>query len=351
MDHKEIRGLISAVVTPFKTDGSIDHKSLADHVARVASAKGLYGIAVSGHAGEVLTLTSEERIAIVATAKKVMPKGVKLVAGIESRSMAGLVSEGLIAKNAGADMLLVLPLFDVRPYRHLCHQAGSSASVFERMDREVGLPMIVFQYPEATGCAYSLASLQRIASLRSVVGIKAATVTATKYAEINDALNDKVCSARRVRRAVAVGHVAAQRARCAAWHQRSRHPAVGRSGARSNNGRRAQSERDTQQFRGAADGCYLRIPVAAHADQFLQRQQGSAGATWRNSVVVGTSAGVECGQGAQGIHTAGAAKGRLVDGEVRCWHVSGGRDGRHQAGIGELLLRWTSGRIKLVLLE
>ena len=192
MDHKEIRGLISAVVTPFKADGAIDYKSLENHVARVASTKGIYGIAVSGHAGVVLTLTSEERIAIVATAKKVMPKGVKLVAGIESRSMAGLVNEGLIAKNAGAEMLLVLPLFDVRPYRHLCQQPEAVHSAFERMDREVGLPMIVFQYPEATGCAYSLASLQRIATLPNVVGIKAATVTASKYAEINDALNDKV---------------------------------------------------------------------------------------------------------------------------------------------------------------
>ena len=60
------------------------------------------------------------------------------------------------------------------------------------MDREVNLPMIVFQYPEATGCAYSLASLERIAGLPNVVGIKAATVTASKYAEINDALGDKL---------------------------------------------------------------------------------------------------------------------------------------------------------------
>ena len=89
MDHKEIRGLISAVVTPFKADGGIDYKSFEHHVARVASAKGIYGIAVSGHAGEVLTLTSEERIGIVAAAKKVMPKGVKLVAGIASGSMVG----------------------------------------------------------------------------------------------------------------------------------------------------------------------------------------------------------------------------------------------------------------------
>jgi len=192
MDHKEIRGLISAVVTPFKADGSIDYKSFEHHVARVASAKGIYGIAVSGHAGEVLTLTSEERIGIVAAAKSVIPKGVKLVAGIASGSMAGLVHEGLIAKQAGAEMLLVLPLFDVRPYRHLCHQPEAVYSVFERMDREVDLPMIVFQYPEATGCAYSLASLERIAPLKNVVGIKAATVTASKYAEINDALGDQL---------------------------------------------------------------------------------------------------------------------------------------------------------------
>ncbi len=52
--------------------------------------------------------------------------------------------------------------------------------------------MIVFQYPEATGCAYSLPALQRIAPLKNVVGIKAATVTASKYAEINDALGDQL---------------------------------------------------------------------------------------------------------------------------------------------------------------
>ena len=35
MDHKEIRGLISAVVTPFKTDGSLDVKNFERHVERV----------------------------------------------------------------------------------------------------------------------------------------------------------------------------------------------------------------------------------------------------------------------------------------------------------------------------
>ena len=192
MDHREIRGLISAVVTPFKADGSLDVKNFERHVERVASTRGIYGVAVSGHAGEVLTLTSDERIEIVAAARRVMPKGVKLVAGIASGSMAGLVHEGRIAKAAGAEMLLVLPLFDVRPYRHLAHNPDAVYTVFERMDREVGLPMIVFQYPDATGCAYSAAALAKIAPLKNVVGIKAASVTPTKYAEVWDAVHGAV---------------------------------------------------------------------------------------------------------------------------------------------------------------
>lgn len=188
----EIRGLIPATVTPFNGDGSIDYKSLSDHVARVGSATGLYGICVNGHAGEVLTLTSEERKNVVATAKKALPRPLKLIAGIESHSLEDLVQQGLNARQAGADMLLMLPLFDVRPYRHLAHQPEVVFSVFQRLDHEVSLPMIVFQYPEAAGCSYSLAALSRIADLPNVVAIKAATGSPTKYAEIHDALHDRL---------------------------------------------------------------------------------------------------------------------------------------------------------------
>lgn len=188
----EIRGLIPATVTPFSGDGSIDYKSLADHVARVGSATGLYGVCVNGHAGEVLTLSSEERKSVVAASRKALPRQLKLIAGIESHSLEDLVQQGLNARQAGADMLLVLPLFDVRPYRHLAHNPDAVFSVFQRLDREVGLPMIVFQYPEAAGCAYSLGALSRIAGLPNVVAIKAATGSPTKYAEIHDALHDRL---------------------------------------------------------------------------------------------------------------------------------------------------------------
>ena len=188
----EIRGLIPATLTPFTGDNRVDLPAFADHVQRVAAASGLYGIAVNGHAGEVLALSSEERETVVRTARAALPRHLKLIAGIESHSIDGLVREGQRAKQAGAELLLVIPPFDIRVFRHLAHDAQASFSVFERLEREVGLPMIVFQYPEAAGCAYSIDALRRIVELPSVVAIKASAGSTTKYAELHDALGDRV---------------------------------------------------------------------------------------------------------------------------------------------------------------
>ncbi|MCC7081070.1 MAG: dihydrodipicolinate synthase family protein [Burkholderiales bacterium] len=188
----DIHGLIPATVTPFRADGSVNYEELAAHAGRVSTASGLYGVCVNGHAGEILALTCAERARIVSTARKAIAGELKLIAGIASHSLADLVQQGLDAKRAGADMLLVFPLFDVRPYRHLARNAEVVFSVFERLDREVNLPMSVFQYPDTTGSAYSLEALCRIAELPNVVAMKAATGSPTKYAEIHDALHDKI---------------------------------------------------------------------------------------------------------------------------------------------------------------
>jgi len=107
-----IRGLIPATLTPFDEAGAVNHQALGEHIRHVASASGLHGIAVNGHAGEVLALTSQERQEVVATARSALPRGLKLIAGIESHSLEQLIQEGLNAKAAGADLLLVIPPYD-----------------------------------------------------------------------------------------------------------------------------------------------------------------------------------------------------------------------------------------------
>ncbi len=187
-----IRGLIPATVTPFREDGSIDYEDLERHVATVASAEGVFGIAVNGHAGEILALSAEERAKIVSVARKALPSRIKLIAGIEAHDPAMLVQDGVAAREAGAEGLLVLPPFDIRPYRKLAQDPDSVFAVFSKLDREVGLPMIVFQYPDSSGCAYSTAALVRIAELRNVVGVKVSTPEVSRYVEIYEALKGRV---------------------------------------------------------------------------------------------------------------------------------------------------------------
>ncbi len=188
----KIRGLIPATVTPFREDGSIDYEDLERHLVTVASAEGVFGIAVNGHAGEILALSSEERAKVVSVARRALPSRIKLIAGIEAHDPTMLVKDGVAAREAGAEGLLVLPPFDIRPYRKLAQDPESVFAVFSKLDREVGLPMIVFQYPDSSGCAYSTAALLRIAELRNVVGVKVSTPEVSRYVEIYDALKGRV---------------------------------------------------------------------------------------------------------------------------------------------------------------
>lgn len=187
-----IQGLIPATLTPFEARGGVDYAELERHLMQVSGASGLYGIAVNGHAGEILALSSDERKSIIACARKVIPPGLKLVAGIEGHHFDDLIQQGLNAKEAGADMLLVLPPFDVRPYRMLAGHPESVKAIFQRLNDEVGLPMIVFQYGESSGVAYSLDALRAIADIPQVVAVKAACFSTTTFVEIMNAVGDKL---------------------------------------------------------------------------------------------------------------------------------------------------------------
>lgn len=187
-----LRGLFPATVTPFTDDLSVDNDALKVHLGRTAEAKGVQGLVVNAGLGELLQLSGEEQIHVIECALEVRRPGQLVIAGIEGRSPAEAVAAGLAAKEAGADALLVLPPFDTRAYRRFARNPASVHRFFEILDREIGHPMIVFQYPDASSVAYSLDALVAIADLRNVVGVKAATGSVTRYVELWKALRDRL---------------------------------------------------------------------------------------------------------------------------------------------------------------
>ena len=186
-----LRGLYPATITPFKADLSVDYDALRRHLSETAQTPGVKGLAVNAGLAEILQLSDEEKKKILALARSVMLPGQLLISGIEGRGPAA-ITDGLLAKAAGADALLVLPPFDVRPYRRLAQDPESVYGFFKMLDEQVDLPMIIFQYPDPSGCAYSIPALVKAATLKNVVGLKAACGTVTRYVQLWEALHDKI---------------------------------------------------------------------------------------------------------------------------------------------------------------
>ena len=186
-----LRGLYPATITPFKADLSVDYDALRRHLSETAQTPGVKGLAVNAGLAEILQLSDEEKKKILALARSVMLPDQLLISGIEGRGPAA-ITDGLLAKAAGADALLVLPPFDVRPYRRLAQDPDSVYGFFKMLDEQVDLPMIIFQYPDPSGCAYSIPALVKAATLKNVVGLKAACGTVTRYVQLWEALHDKI---------------------------------------------------------------------------------------------------------------------------------------------------------------
>lgn len=186
-------GLYPATVTPFADDGSIDMVALERHLTAVYRAPGVTGVVVNSGIGEILQLQPEEMVANIEVAQRVRGEGQLVIAGVEGHNPERLIQAGLAAKAAGADALLILPSFDRRAYRRLNAHAPSVRALFERLNNEIGLPMVVFQYPNSSGSAYSIEALEAIADLPHVVAVKTATEGHfDSYVEMWERLGDKM---------------------------------------------------------------------------------------------------------------------------------------------------------------
>jgi 4-hydroxy-tetrahydrodipicolinate synthase len=185
-----MEGLYPATITPFAPDGAIDWTALERHLRETLGARGVRGIVVNSGLGEILQLRRDERLAIIKLALRLRKEKQIIVSGVEGHDAGLVIEEGLAAKAAGAEALLVFPPFDRRAYRRLARNVSSVLGFFKAVDDRVDLPMIVFQYPPNSGCAYSVEALAAIAQLPNVVAIKAATAgDLAAYKEVWDALH------------------------------------------------------------------------------------------------------------------------------------------------------------------
>ena len=113
MQQRDWIGVFPAITTPFRTDLSIDHEALTDHVRWLVDS-GCVGIVALGSLGESQALTSDEKIAVLATCRRALPASVPVVAGIAGLTTGECVSLARRAAEVGCDGLMALPVYVYR---------------------------------------------------------------------------------------------------------------------------------------------------------------------------------------------------------------------------------------------
>ena len=161
----EPRGIMTALVTPFHPDGSINWEVQADLIEYQVSA-GVTGLAVTAGSGEYVNLTPDERAEVVRRAATALRGRAALVAGILAPDTGGAISASLAARAGGAQALLVSTPYYISP------SLPGLVAHFRDVAEAVELPIILYNNPGRTGINLDLPVLERLVEVPGVVAIK-----------------------------------------------------------------------------------------------------------------------------------------------------------------------------------
>jgi 4-hydroxy-tetrahydrodipicolinate synthase len=151
-------GVIPAVLLPFHDDLSIDEPSFRSHLRDVAAVEGLSALTVNAHSTEVASCTADEQSRVLEIAGEEIGDQLPLIHGIWAD---GSLEAARIAKRAQAGGSSALLVFPPAPFT-LGQNADMAIAHFKTIASASDLPLIVFQYPLATGQGYPAATLNRL---------------------------------------------------------------------------------------------------------------------------------------------------------------------------------------------
>jgi 4-hydroxy-tetrahydrodipicolinate synthase len=167
MSEPLFRGVFTALVTPFNGD-SVDESAFVALVERQIDA-GVHGLVPVGTTGESATLSHKEHRRVVELCVATARGRVPVIAGAGSNATAEAIDLARHAKQVGADAALMVTPYYNRPsqeglYRH-----------YEAVSEAVELPILVYNVPSRTSIDIANETLERLARLPNIVGIKDAT--------------------------------------------------------------------------------------------------------------------------------------------------------------------------------
>jgi 4-hydroxy-tetrahydrodipicolinate synthase len=175
-----LAGVFTALVTPFRDDGTLDEPGLRRLVRRQI-AGGVAGLVPCGTTGEAVTLDPDEHervVAIVADETRAASRRVRVIAGCGSNDTKKSQNLAERCRRAGADALLV-----VTPYYNKPTPRGLVAH-FKAVADAGGLPVVLYNVPGRTGLNMLPETVLELAKDPRIVAVKEASGSLDQACEI-----------------------------------------------------------------------------------------------------------------------------------------------------------------------
>jgi 4-hydroxy-tetrahydrodipicolinate synthase len=165
-----LRGCATALVTPFKKDGSVDGDCFQELVERQIK-NGVKLLVPCGTTGESVTMSEGERLHVIKLTVEVAHKKARVVAGTGSNNTSATIEFTRRAREAGADAALV-----VAPYYNKPTQKGMLAHFGEIAKSVKKFPLMLYNVPSRTSSNISAETTLRLAEeFENIVATKEAS--------------------------------------------------------------------------------------------------------------------------------------------------------------------------------
>lgn len=165
-DPRPFGRLLTAMVTPFARDGSLDVAGAQKLAAHLVDEQRNDALVISGTGGESPTTTDAEKETLIRAIVEAIGDRAKVVAGVGTNNTAHTIELARAAEKAGAHGLLV-----VTPYYNKPPQSGLVRH-FTAVADATGVPILLYDIPHRAGVPIQTETLVRLAEHPNIVGVK-----------------------------------------------------------------------------------------------------------------------------------------------------------------------------------
>ncbi|HOZ04417.1 MAG TPA: 4-hydroxy-tetrahydrodipicolinate synthase [Arenimonas sp.] len=163
----QLSGSITALITPFDSAGAVDFTAW-QRLIEWQIKSGIDAIVVAGSTGEAAALSDDEYSALIRSAVAQVAGRIPVLAGTGQSNTLKTIAQTRLAKNAGADIALVVTPPYVRPT-----QAGLIEH-YQMVADEGGLPVVLYNVPGRTGCDMQPETVATLCMHPNIIGLKEA---------------------------------------------------------------------------------------------------------------------------------------------------------------------------------